>query len=304
MSLQGNLTDLPVEDLLQVFTMQHRCGVLFVSYNQYRAEVCFGKVALHSALIYYVGTPNQTPFLQGLNAVFEVLSWPEGQFYFEMATQQEEPANIFTSVDYIILEHYRRRDEQAKQCQWLNFKPTLLPNPPVKAQINLELDEWRVLLQINGIDSIGHIAVKLRQASETLLLTLKDLQRKGLIELMPTSSLANTPAYVPAGRFDNNGESYQHTQYDATLAISYHYRATTVSSGPLASPARSTSTTYYDPEEATAHLTQLVVPALPVQPRPIPALPAALSMPRPSLQPKPKVRRGLLSSIIAKIRGL
>ncbi len=304
MSLQGNITDLPVEDLLQVFTMQHRTGVLFVSYNQYRAEVYFGKVALHAALIYHLGIPSQSPFLQGLEAVFEILSWPDGKFHFEMESQQWVSANISTSVDYIILEHYRRRDEQAKQSQWLNNKPTLLPNPPVKAQINLELDEWRVLLQINGMASIEQIASKLRQNPEILLVTLEDLQRKGLIELASHPFLADTRPYAPAWSFGSNGESYHHTQYDATLAISYHYRATTVSNGPMEQPAKNTPSTYSYPGEASGYLTPVVVPVLPNPERDKPALPAPSSLQKQNAEPKPKVRRGLLSGIIAKIRGL
>jgi hypothetical protein len=148
MSLLGNLRDLPFEDLLQVFTIQNKSGMLFIYNQQYEAEVCFNHAALHSAMIYQVGSAEVKVYQQGLEAIFELLRWKTGDFDFELGLVPPILANIHTTVDYILLESYRQRDEQEQSLSVLRLVPHLVSNPPRADQLNFELEQWQLLLQI------------------------------------------------------------------------------------------------------------------------------------------------------------
>ena len=321
MSLQGNLTDLPFEDLLQVFTLQHKCGVLFISYRQFQAEVCFDKTALHSVLVYQTRLGGASACWQGLEAAFQVLSWPEGEFHFEIEALPTIPRNIFTTADYIILEHYRLRDEQARPQNVGAFRPCLLPDPPVAVQINLELDEWRLLLQINGTDTIETIATRLHQTSAAVFAVLESLKHKGLVVFeQPLSLPQTTRPYTPIGQFGSDGE-YHSLGFDAKLEFSYSYHTSSYISSSVGQVVQagvaSTNAAANRPNNYAAPfvstLPTVTVPEALQLAAPKPALPAPASQRAGRnfveavpgrVEPQPKGRRGLFSTIMAVIRGL
>lgn len=297
MSLQGNLTDLPLEDLLQVFTVQSKSGILFISYGSYQAEICFNKALLHSAIVYNTATMDTSACQQGEDALYDVLRWPEGQFHFELESIPPSPRNIFKSAEYIILEFCRRRDECDTEKQFeqqLNLRPCLLPDPPVASQINLELEQWRLLLQVDGQSTITEIAYRIQQEAVAVAKTFEELIKKGLVELKAPVSVVNNKQWQPSG----NGEFYQtRAEINAKLELSYRYETVAYTNSPI-------------PHTAYGYT------ATPSAQNYIQALPAGTAMPipnnnfgyvpesSPSAVGKPKVRRGLLSGIVAKIRGL
>lgn len=200
MSLQGNLTDLPLEDLLQVFAVQNRTGMLYMRHADFDAEICFNRSTLHSAIIFRRTGNTLRPWRQGEDAMYELLNWSEGDFVFELGNGAAIPQNVFHSSNYIVLENLRRRDEEDEQQRYANLTslcPRLLPNPPVQAQINLELDQWRLLFLINGRTTVAEIAQTTRRPSNEIIPLVLDMEKKGLIELPATSAVpveANRPA--------------------------------------------------------------------------------------------------------------
>lgn len=308
MSLQGNLTDLPLEDLLQVFTVQNKSGVLFITHDSYQAEICFYKATLYSAVVYNTLVMDTYAGLQGEEAVFEVLRWPEGQFHFELESIPPLPRNIFKSPEYIILEFCRRRDERETEQQLeqlLNLRPCLLPEPSVESQINLELDQWRLLLQVDGQATINEIATRIRQDAVSTAKTFQELVKKGLLELKtPISVVTNYENQWQAG---SNGDFY-HTKAEISAKVELSYRYQTISYGNSPMP----------PMDAVYNNnSNVIVPQSYNLPAAVPSLPAGTMMQMPSNNygyaalnsgentvAKPKMRKGLLSGIVAKIRGL
>jgi hypothetical protein len=305
MSLLGNLTDLPFEDLLQVFTVQNKSGILFIHHSQFEAEVCFNKASLHSATIYRTNQFGDEVYQQGVEAALELLRWEEGDFHFEIESIPPVPANIHTTVDYIILENCRRRDEQARLATVRSLDalvPSAVANPPVKAQINLELDQWQLLLQINGIDTVAQIAQRIRRDIAMLRPILEDLESKGLIEFnqLPTTTVVE--ANTPTGNF---GEGYR---FAAKLEVSYQYQyqGTFYNNNLGANQSGQPTSGAAFGQLGEGQLYPGIGTAFQNLGLPQPRAEYVIEHPvvAPSEVSKPKVKHGLLSGIMAKIRGL
>ncbi|HEX2910747.1 MAG TPA: DUF4388 domain-containing protein [Chloroflexia bacterium] len=185
MSLQGNLSELPIINLVQVLSLQKKTGILSVSYQLAQTQVCFKEARIFSAFMHYSTPTGHKRTLEGEEALFELLSWTVGQFIFEICEDLPPFQNVNTSIDQLILEHCRRQDEQEhlRQRERFNSIPTLAFNPPAEAQINLSLEEWRSLLLIDGKASIREIAAKNRQEVERIFCLVQGLEKRGLVEL-------------------------------------------------------------------------------------------------------------------------
>ncbi len=104
MSMQGNLQDMAVADLIQHNCQDHKTAQLAVEYNGQQAMLFFKEGALQHATL---GN------LHGEEAVYEVLTWTEGQFTLEMG--QEPPlVTISRSWSGLLLEGARRLDEASQ----------------------------------------------------------------------------------------------------------------------------------------------------------------------------------------------
>lgn len=268
MALQGNIVDMPLVDLLQILGAQGKGGTLSVTHDMYYAEICFNRATLHFAALYWVRDGHL--ICQGEEAMYTLLSWTEGQFAFAIAPTPPMPQNVFVTINYIVMEHCLKCDSQHGQdrvSEMADVRPHLPLQPPLQAQINLDLEQWRLLTQINGVVTIGQLARMVGQHVESVLATLVELEQKGLVEI-PRPSVAHRsqpePQYasMQVARFGGDHGSVQQSHfsggYDAPFIFSRQ---------PQSLPAPS-------------------VPAM--------AIPVA----------KPKVQRGILSGIMTKLRSL
>jgi Domain of unknown function (DUF4388) len=280
MSLQGNLTDLPLIDLFQIFSVQNKRGALLIDYQDLKGEVYFAETGLWAALVYENTRYGRNSVSYGEEAIYAIMSWEAGDFSFEL---NYLPANLnrnlFVNYNYLILEQCRRRDERERQKQVIDVAtliPHLIPNPPTRAEINLSLEQWQVLLQVNGVYTVATIAGNTRQPLEELAQILEQLQNKGLVELNKISN------FVPKGAPAKPNYSPNPTPQ----SIIYYERAVGYENLPVSNPAP----VYNLP----AQKWQAAPTATAIAPAP----------PKPVTYAKPKVQRGILSGIMAKLRGL
>lgn len=287
MSLQGNLTDLPLIDLLQIFSVQNKKGALLINYGDKEAEIFFEAASLHAAYVYQNLPQGRFVHSQGEEAIYSVMDWPEGHFCFKMDDITSPHRNIFVSWNYLVLEQCRRQDERERQQHLTEIGsriPHLVPDPPVQAQINLSLDEWRVLLQVNGSASVTTIANTMRQPLNEVVKNLDDLEKKGLIELNNIANFAN--------KLQNKAQNVQvvDDHASATNQVVYYSRAALAVNG--ASAALPVVAPIVRPANRAAFFRD--------EPK---LMPSAVSA-APVRGDRPKVQRGLISGIMAKIRGL
>ena len=246
MALQGNLSDLPLIDLVQVLALQNKTGVLSLSRHFSQAQVCFNKSCIFST---YIHDSNQQTTIQGADAIFELLNWSEGQFSFEITASLPATQNVWANWDYLVLEKCRRDDELTQNNPLAEVCPHLSLEVPAQAEINLSLEEWQVLLKIDGHTSFQTIASSIRQSLEVVLNISQQLQSRLLVEI---------------------------EQVPVFSAQVVYYEQPTTPRWKMANALR----------------------------QPQLALAGAVTYPTNRNAEKPKVQRGVLSNLMAKIRGL
>ena len=258
MALQGNLGDLPLIDLVQVLSLQNKTGVLSVNRDFSQAQVCFSKSKIYSAFVHHARSKGQMINRQGEDALYDLLGWQDGQFVFELTSMLPADQNVHATWDYIVLEQCRREDEHEQNVSYLgSLCPQLSLNPPGQAEITLNLDEWQVLLQVNGQNTFKEIASRICKPLDGVVELARKLEKQGLIE-----PLAVAGRQAASTRFNVD-------LVKATQPVAYQTR-------PQPKPSVRWS-----------------APAL------TPALAGASAQ-----SSAPRVHRGILSGIMAKIRGL
>lgn len=274
MALQGTLEDLPLVDLIQVLALQNRTGILSLNCDFSQGQLCFNKAKLFSAYVRHQ-QPGGVRALEGEEAVFDLLSWASGYFSFEAVAALPSQNNVHKNWDYLILESCRRQDEQKNQRRLAgaaHIVPKLIPNPPNQASISLKHSEWKLLMRVNGRDTFAEIAQDLRFPLEQVIEIGYELQKVNLLEFLNRQLPATTPVPVPA----------------------------------LAAPATAANPLMGWTGQVFSQMTPALASGMPVAANSAGYYPSQPTAPQKSsvVIEKPKVQRSLISSLIAKIRGL
>lgn len=107
--MSGNLEEIPLPDLLQLFATSRKTGVLVVE-----TETDIGRVFLDKGLIHYVTIEHldgRSANLAPLKAFYRMVTWDKGMFELEPPSSRtfEKPLNV--SVQEVLMEGFRQRDE-------------------------------------------------------------------------------------------------------------------------------------------------------------------------------------------------
>ncbi|MCA9599654.1 MAG: DUF4388 domain-containing protein [Myxococcales bacterium] len=103
--MTGNLEEIPLPDLLQLFGTSRKTGVLVL-----RTDTSIGRIYLDQGMISTAMIDGQ-PELGALKACYRMLTWAHG--LFELDPPAEEPIEnpISVSVQEILMEGFRQQDE-------------------------------------------------------------------------------------------------------------------------------------------------------------------------------------------------
>ncbi len=296
MALQGNLVDLPLIDLVQVLTLQNKTGVLTLSRNFSQAQVAFTKSRIYSAFVHHTNQNGLSVYKQGEEALYDLLDWPDGQFTFELTNALPAVENVQVKWDHMILEYCRLSDEKDQkhhQNEIILTRPKLVPDPPYQAEIKLDLEQWRLLFQINGELTLKEIADNTRQDYRVIVSLAENLEKLGLITLermaQPKTKSANSRTYYQPSQEINNASA--NSLHSPNMARAFGKE-------PANRP-------YSKPPVLTAPSSDRTIPGHFAQPASISHFqPVSPQNNDAVAAPKPKVQRGVLSGIMAKIRGL
>ncbi len=104
-SMSGTISEVPLPDLIQLFSTSKKTGTLIV-----RGDEAEGKIHLEKGKIIY-SSVSSSPGLSPMKAVFRILAWQEGTFELVGPEHQKFPETIDMSTEHILMEGLRQIDE-------------------------------------------------------------------------------------------------------------------------------------------------------------------------------------------------
>jgi hypothetical protein len=180
MALQGDLSDFPLTDIIQLLDLSKKTGAVFI-------QGLRGQQQLDGWLYFRDGKiiGAQLGKLPPLEAAYTFFTFTAGPFRFHDDVQLDVPT-ITQSNEMLIMEGIMRQDAWAKiqdHVPSLNMVPQLVTNPAATgSEINLEADEWRVLTMVNAKNTVGQIAQRSGLGEVRTCEIIAQLLASGLIQ--------------------------------------------------------------------------------------------------------------------------
>jgi hypothetical protein len=205
MALEGTLHDMSLSDLIQIFQMGSKSGVLsLVSTTELGVIYVAGGRLVDAAVI---RCPDRAVLAVHDDAVIRILLWDEpASFVFrhDLATLQR-PARIANEGEWLVIESMRRRDDPARMLPYHKLGPEtflqLTPLPTGGCGVSLDINQWRVLSQISNQHNLGTIAQDTGMPYEQALRTVAELIALGVIEIAaPARPAARPRGSIQQGR--------------------------------------------------------------------------------------------------------
>lgn len=148
--MSGLLEEVPLPDLLQLFSTSRKTGVLRVQ-SQREARVYLRE----GRAIYAEFT--DTPGLDPEKVAFRVMAWTEGMFVLEPWEERDFPAEIQMSTEGMMMEAMRILDELENVRSEIKLTDTLAFNTPLKKPLrDLDpelLDAVQVVINYANVES-------------------------------------------------------------------------------------------------------------------------------------------------------
>jgi two-component system chemotaxis response regulator CheB len=163
-SLAGQLADFELPQILMVLEASRVTGGLTVTSAGSHGSIFFADGQILDAT---------AETASGELAVFDILSWYEGEFLFTRGGEAPE-RTIDRSSQGLCLEAMRLIDESHNEA--LAFTPT----PNTEAQ-GLDRDERRVLKALGEAGTVGAVAKVAGESAVTVYYRLEELERRGLV---------------------------------------------------------------------------------------------------------------------------
>jgi hypothetical protein len=191
MALEGSLQDMSLPDLIQIFRMGPKSGVLLLAESTQRGVIYVSEGRLIDAVI--VRGPERHLLASGEEAVLQLLAWEQASFTFrhDLAVAQR-PLRIAHDSEWLVLEGMRRREHplRSAHAEQLGAQTRLALSPlPSGAEsgVNLDLDQWRLLSQVSICDTLGEICENTGMSIEKAVRVANELIAVGLIEVVVPS---------------------------------------------------------------------------------------------------------------------
>lgn len=199
MSLKGNLIDMSLVDIIQVFDGAKKSGVLLLQSNPLRGVIFCREGRLIDAAI--VDGPTQRVVAIGEDAVIQLLQWDDASFVFRPDPSVAARAvRIFQDNDSLLLAGVRQRVDPLAA---LPHRPITLDSwlaarnvaEDTTKGVLLNRSQWRVLTEIdtgrNMLDLCGTLSMTFRDTARIVA----ELVAIGLVDTiqMPAPAARPTP---------------------------------------------------------------------------------------------------------------
>lgn len=126
---------------------------------------------------------------QTVDAVFDLLRWPNGDFAFGMGEENPDEVGLVVPAEQIVGEATTRRESWEALSRLIPSPDVVLTMPVVLPEnTTLERDEWALLALIDGTRSVGDLVEVSGAGQYTVVSTLATLLQRGLLVLRDEES--------------------------------------------------------------------------------------------------------------------
>jgi hypothetical protein len=174
-TMSGSIEEVPLPDLLQLFSTSKKTGVLVVQTDDDVGRIFMRKGTLYYALI------NDLTDVPPMKSIFRMLTWVKGTFELDPPDERTFPNEMDMSVQEVLMEGLRQIDEFNElrdQLPDLNTR-LVMPVPLASKLSELKPTELDV---IQLVHNHGHLESVLNKSSatdlETVQIVLSLIKRK------------------------------------------------------------------------------------------------------------------------------
>jgi hypothetical protein len=166
--MSGNLEEIPLPDLMQLFGTSRKTGVLVM-----RTESRIGRIYFDQGVVHYALIEGQ-PELPPVKAVYRMLDWHRGMFQLDPPEERKFDEPLDATVQEILMEGFRQQDEFNQLREKLPpLESRLILRTPLEAPLHeLEPSHLDILQQALNSPSL---AALLDRSS------LTDLETAGIV---------------------------------------------------------------------------------------------------------------------------
>lgn len=182
MALEGLLQDMPLVDLLRVFRMGQKSGVLFVKHTDNEHGVAY---VFDGTLIDAVVLDATTRFvhLQAEAALLYMLQWEQAAFTFRHDLSVEQrPARIVRDLEWFIGQA-EQSDQARTECRFEQDALVVLAETPPDDHLvsYLSFMHWRLLAAVATGKRVGDLVIHLGISAVQLQALLDELTQRELV---------------------------------------------------------------------------------------------------------------------------
>jgi hypothetical protein len=151
-SITGLIEEVPLPDLLQLFSTSKKTGALVLQHQTVRAEMFLRDGRIFFARI------NTTPDISPYKAFYRLLAWNQGTFSLEGLVEESFTEEMEGSTEALLMEGMRQLDEIAnlgaipRMNQVINISQPLLP--PLRALTPELLDTMQLIHNCTTVESV------------------------------------------------------------------------------------------------------------------------------------------------------
>lgn len=170
----GNLQQISLVDLLQIFSLNHKSGILTIGRGRERGTLYLRDGRVVNA---------RSGVVEGLKAFYRLLLWEEGKFSFSPGLSDTD-ALINTSTDHLIMEGLRQCDEMAAQSASLPARDAQLALriPRERLPQGLRPATLEILMKLEYCPRVGDLLDQCSLPDFEILQVLRVLLEKGVVE--------------------------------------------------------------------------------------------------------------------------
>jgi hypothetical protein len=176
LAFQGSLRELPLPDIIQLVAVSGKTGVFRLT-----QENRVGAICLKDGQIVHAESGER---LSGEEAMYELATWPDGDFVFETGAEAPEVTIRKTNTN-LLMEAARRIDEWnvlSKRIPSIQHIPVFREDD-VTTSVSFAPNEWAIICKVDGRRSIEEIALGLQQSPFDVAKSLYGLITSGLLGL-------------------------------------------------------------------------------------------------------------------------
>lgn len=180
--MSGNLEEIPLPDLLQLFGSSRKTGTLIVT-----SEGKVGRIHLRGGLVHFVEAETEAgePLpISGVKVVYRMISWERGLFELTPEDPRKFDAPLDLNVQEVLMEGFRQKDELAQLGPRLPAPDAPL-KPPFPLEPRLSALNAEQLDVFQAVMNAGTLAATLDQSPHDDLKTAQvvlELIQKGYVE--------------------------------------------------------------------------------------------------------------------------